>query len=454
MNRLRPMPTHRIDLDRPLSFTYRGRTMKGLAGDTVAVALLANGVRILSRSLKYHRPRGLYSLDGESSNCLMAIDGIPNVRAEVTLLQEGLKVEPQNVSGSPERDRLGFIDKLDLFLPAGFYYNLFHKPAGLWPFFMKRIRKMAGMGSLDTTKDLVSGRFDELFLNAEVCVLGGGPAGLSAALAAAEQGLRVVLFEARPWLGGFFDWRTRDFEPGLALFQRARNLAQKVAQQPNIRVFSQTFVNNLCGGNLVTAFQVGGPDDYFKERYIEVRAGSVVTALGCIERPLIFENNDRPGVMQVACAHRLAKTYGLLPGRDAIFSVGDDLGLEAALDLAQAGLKIWYVADCRRQGQDPELVEALKAKRIAYLPGWVANRALGKKTVSGVELVSLDGSGQKKFNCQVIVASAGLTPVTGPLSLAQAKMTYDQETNFFLPTELPPGHHAAGRLLGLTDPRA
>ncbi len=448
MTRLPASATQRIDPNRKLSFTYAGKAMTGLAGDTVATALYANGVRVFGRSLKYHRPRGLYSLDGETANTLMNVDGEPNVRAETTRLKEGMKVLAQNVSGgNAESDAFAFIDKFDGFMPAGFYYQRFHKPYALWPLIRDRLRSMAGAGRVDESQVWDHRRLEELHLNAEVLIIGGGPAGMSAALAAAEFGLRVVLFEARPWLGGFFDWRP-------ALHRRGRELAAKLEVMDNVRVFSHASVINLAGDNLAVAFQVGGEADHFDERYLEVRAGSVVVAAGCIERPLIFEHNDRPGVMQVGCAHRLARTYGLLPGQKAVFSVGDDLGLEAAFDLAELGLEILALADARSGGYDPWLVEALKAKGIPFLSGWAVSEARGKKGVTGAVLGALDGSRAESFSCDLIVASAGLTPLTGPLSTAGAKLAYDARTGFFLPRETPPGVHAAGRLLGYTDPAA
>ena len=450
IGRLPPSPTQRIEPARKLSFTYEGREFTGLSGDTVATALYAGGVRIFSRSIKYHRPRGLYSLDGECSNCLMEIDRLPNVRAETTLLRQGMAVKAQNVAGSADLDLWGIMDKLDWAMPAGFYYRAFHKPYDMWPFFLRRIRQAAGIGRIDP--DWEPGPRDQLFLNADVCVVGGGPAGMSAAVAAADYGLRVVLLEARPWLGGFYDWRIREVEPGFPLYKRAGALVAQVAETPNVRIFTHTFVNGLWGDNLVTAFQAGGPDDPFEERYIEIRARSVVVATGSIERPLLFENNERPGVMQVACAHRLARSYGLLPGKAAVFSVGQNLGLEAAADLADLGLRVLCVADCRMEGHDPELVEALSDRNIPFRAGWTASRADGDRIISEVVLTSLDGANKERFKCDLLVASAGRTPVNGLLSLGQAKMSYDRFTNFFLPEELPPGLHASGRLLGYNDP--
>ena len=451
MNRLENLPTMRVNPVQPIGFTFTGKTFKGMSGDTVATALYANGVRIFSRSLKYHRPRGLYSLDGESSNTCMDVNGMPNVCAENTLLKDGMRVSAQNVKGTPETDIRGFMDKMDWAMPAGFYYRSMHKPARIWPIALKQVRKAAGLGVIAPDFQM-PGKYDEIYPKADVCVIGGGPAGMTAALAAAEHGLRVILLETRPWLGGFFDYRTADYRDGAALFQRARELAEKIEQTSNVRIFKRTAVVGTYNNNLITAFQKGTENDHFAERYIEIRAQSVVVATGCIERPLLFEHNERPGVMQIGCAHRLARTYGLLPGECAVFSIGHDLGLEAALDLSDLGLEIACVADIREDGQEPRLLEELARRNIPFLKGWVVSHAHGKKTLNRVTLSTIQGTLPKDFSCDLLVASAGMTPLTGPLSLAHAELTYDNHTGFFLPRKLPPKLHAAGRMLGLHHP--
>jgi sarcosine oxidase subunit alpha len=453
MNRLETLPTLRINPVQSVAFTYQNRPFSGVSGDTLATALFANGIRIFSRSLKYHRPRGLYSLDGESGNTLLQVNGIPNVCAENTLLQDGMRVLAQNVKGTPEKDLLGFIDKLDWAMPAGFYYRTMHKPARLWPIALKQVRKAAGLGVIAPDFQM-SGKYDEIYPKADVCVIGGGPAGMSAALAAAEHGLRVILLERRPWLGGFFEYRPAENGRGVTLFQSARELAQKLEQTPHVRIFPHTAVVGAYTNNLITAFQKGHDADPFEERYIEIRAESVVVATGCIERPLLFENNERPGVMQIGCAHRLARTFGLLPGERAVFSVAHDLGLEAALDLFDLGLEIACVGDIREDGQDPRLVSQLADRKIPFYRGWVACRAHGKKSVSAVTLSTLQGTLQKEIDCDLLVASAGMTPLTGLLSLAHAELAYDYHTGFFIPQKLPAKVHTAGRILGLNDPSA
>lgn len=451
MKRLENLPTLRIDPSKKRSFKYRGDTYHGVKGDTVATALYSNYIRIFSRSLKYHRPRGLYSLDGECSNTLMSVDGVPNINTEKTPLVKGMVIKEQNVKGSAQNDLMGFMDKFDKMMPAGFYYRTMHKPAKIWPIAMKAIRKVAGHGKIAPDFEM-EGKYDELYPNCDVCVLGGGPSGMLAALAAADKGLRVILLEAKPNLGGFFDYRTAAYNKEKKLYERATELVEQVEAHSNIRVFKHTSMVGAYNNNLITAFQVGSKHDCFDQRYIELRAVSVVVATGCIERPLIFDNNERPGVMQVNAAHRLAHTYGLLPGRKAVFSVGHDLGLEAAIDLHDLGLKVSCVADCREDGQNADLVKALKKRKIKFLPGWVAIEAHGKKRVEKITIGSIDGTVTRKYTCDLVVASAGLTPITGPLTVNQAKLKYDAYTNFFLPAKLPVKTHTAGRMLGLGDP--
>ncbi len=439
-------PTLRIDPSRRISFRFGMRSVKGFHGDSVATALYGHGVRIFSRSIKFRRPRGLYSLNGESANCLMEIDGRPNEMAETLLLEKGMRVRPQNVRFSLKRDPSGFMDRMDWALPAGFYLSRFHKPSSLRPFFLKRIRRAAGIGRIDPDyrSEAV---FDRQYIQTDVCVIGGGPAGMAAAMAAAESGVRVVLLESRPWLGGNFDHRTGEFETGVNLHHRSRSLADQV-DTASIRRFHQTVAIDLSEGAAV-AFRMGGGENLFDRRLLDIRYRSVVVATGCTERALLFEHNDRPGVMQVDCAYRLARSYGIFPGTAAVFSVGHDEGLEAAAGLHDLGMAVRAVADCRAEPGDSKLVEALSERKIPYLSRWHASEAKGKKRVEGVVLRD-EKEGRQAFGCDLLVASAGLSPVIGPLSVTGAEPAYDPETGFYLPRSLPPGVHMAGRITGLT----
>jgi len=420
----------------------------------------------MGRSFEYHRPRGLYDLEGEGSSQLVSIDGVPNQSAGTVLLEDGMSIRAQNVKGDPESDVWGILDRFDRWMPAGFYYRLFHRPAWAWPFFQNRMRALAGMGTLDVGTPYDDGRRSEIYLNAEVAVVGGGPGGMSAALAAARPGVRVVLFERRPWLGGHLDWRVREHD-GVTLHERSRRLSDSVEAHPGIRVFKAAPVTGIWGENLLTGFQTGGSDDGFDQRHWECRARSVVVATGSIERPLVFSDNDRPGVVQSDTAWRLARTYGVRPGKVAVFSVGDDLGLEAALDLAGLGVRVRAVADARPEGQDPDLVGALRDAGIEFLPGHAASRALGRKRVTGVEIgpcaeEASTGGGQdgghrptsggtRRFACDLLVANAGRQPDIGVLSTSGAHFVHSSHTHTFELASLPPGVFAAGGALGLKD---
>jgi sarcosine oxidase subunit alpha len=232
MSRLDNLPTFRIIREESIRFNFAGQSYQGLDGDTIGTALFANGTRIFSRSLKYHRPRGLYSLDGECSNTCLEVNGVPNVRAENTQLRSGMSVNFQNVRGSADRDLMGFMDKMDWAMPAGFYYRTMHKPAQVWPIALKQVRKVAGIGKISPEFQM-QGTFDEIYPRADVCVIGGGSAGMLAAVAAAEKGLRVILLEIRPWLGGFFDYRTADYNEDISLYQPDRSNEQ----HPNFQAY-------------------------------------------------------------------------------------------------------------------------------------------------------------------------------------------------------------------------
>lgn len=465
MSRLPPSPTERIDRSRPLSFSFAGRRLEGFAGDTVASAMWGAGIRTFSRSFEYHRPRGLYDLEGEGSSQLVAIDGVPNRSAGTVLLREGMSVGAQNLTGlsgaprggasgaGPGRDRFAFLDRFGRFMPAGFYYRMFHRPAAAWPFFADRMRAMAGLGVLDVDRPFDEGQRAELYLHADVAVLGGGPAGMTAALTAAEHVDRVCLFEARPRLGGHLDWRVRPLD-GVPLHERARELAERVEAHPRIRTFTSAPVTGVWGELLVSGFQVGAEEDAFTERHWECRARALVVATGALERPLVFEDNDRPGVMQADTAWRLARTWGVRPGATAVFSTADDLALEAALDLADLGVRVAAIADARAEGHDPGLVGALADHGIEILPGWAASRALGRDRVSGAMLAPLPGGRGRagvRLDCDLLVASAGRQPELGALTSAGARLAYSTHRHAFEPVELPPGVSAAGSILGLVD---
>ncbi|MFH0845458.1 MAG: FAD-dependent oxidoreductase [Pseudomonadota bacterium] len=452
MNRITPRPCERIDRDREIPFSYRGRSMKGLAGDTVATALFSNGIRIFSRSLKYHRPRGLYSLDGYSSHCLLSINGEPNVRACFKPLEPNMIVRPQNVIGPPEWDLMSFLQWFHFAMPAGFVYKSFHKPARVWPIAQKILRRSAGLGKIESNGS--KGIYENKYLNAEVCVIGGGAAGISAALAASEAGVRVILIERRDVLGGSLDYRVAPVHDHVPAYLYGAGLAEQAVSRENIRVLLSTDATSIFQSNQVTALQRGAPHDHFRLRYYEIRAKRVVVATGATERPLIFENNDCPGIMQGGCAQQLVNRYAIKPGHRAVISGCHDGLLEVAADLAGAGVQVLAVADARKQGFERDAVNRLKDLGVPFLPGYVVSKARQSRSLRGVVLRAVDRSKRFGFDCDLLVSSAGETPLSQLLQAAGAKMGYDPHTAQFLPKDLPPGIYAAGRVLALHNTEA
>lgn len=443
--RLPESPTQRISRENELLFFYRGKPFKGLEGDTIATALYSNGVRIFSRSMKYHRPRGLYNLDGYSSHCLVTVDGEPNVRGCATPLRQGMWVTPQNVLGSPRWDLMGLMQFFSFAMPVGFYYKAFHKPSWVWPFAQAVIRRAAGLGRIDP--EMPEGVYQNRYYNCEVCIIGGGLAGMEAALAAAEGGVRVILLERRDHLGGDLAYRVTRSNEGIPPYRRAAMLAEAVSACENVTVLLCTSATAIYQSNHVTAVKKGGAGDPYRETYLEVRARSVVVATGAIERPLLFSNNDLPGIMQGSCAHRLARVYAIKPGNRMVVSGCHDGMLEMAADLAELGIEIVAVADGRSSGFDTDLISNLHRKGIPFLPGTLAQKAIGFKTLKGVQLAPTFGNGRKlRYSCDVLAASAGEAPLSQLLQVAGAKMAYDSAAGQFLPREYPPGIHAAGKV--------
>ena len=388
MTRLPPQAGERIDRSRELSFWFRGRPVRAFGGDTFGSALYAAGQRVFSRSFKYHRPRGLLCCSGGCANCMMTVDGTPNVRVCVEPVREGARVEPQNVVGSLDRDLLSVVDRVGgPFTPVGFYYRTMIRPRRFWPYYERFLRNVAGLGRVDKHGDRKN-RYDTEHRSVDVLVVGGGRSGMRAARAAAERGAEVVVVDENP---------SREHPDGLEL----------IAPATAIGVYEGGLVPVDAGSVL-----------------IRFRAGRIVVATGTLDQPLVFGGNDLVGVMLPSGVRRLVRDYALKPGERAVVIAGDDRALECVDDLRAAGVDVLEVVDFRE-------------RRVSAL------EASGRR--GRVESVTIDG---RRLECDLLVASGGPQPAYSLLAQAGATVTFDAQRGIFVPTELPVGVEAVGRVAG------
>ncbi|MBI4500432.1 MAG: (2Fe-2S)-binding protein [Gemmatimonadetes bacterium] len=446
--RLSSHPAQRVDRSKPVHFTLDGRRVAAFAGETVAAALYAAGQRILSRSFKYHRPRGLHCMAGRCPNCLLTVDGVPNVRTCVQEVRDGMTVRSQHAWPSLNFDLFAVLDRLGWFLPVGFYYKTFIHPAWAWPFYEKVLRFFTGLGRMDPTRHLPR-EGERLHLHADIAVVGGGPAGMAAALEGARFGADVVLIDDQPALGGHLQWHLIGSEASSKPdYELGRALANEVTAQRNIRVFTGASAFGLYQGGLLGVAQ--------GKRMIRVRAGQVVVATGGFQHSLVFHNNDLPGVFLADGLQRLLVLNGIRPGNRVLVVTNSDRGFRAARELAAAGLSVVAVADTRSDRGGATAISTTQGDRITYLPAHSILEARGRRHVEGAVVVRLDPAGkpvsgsEQTISCDLIALAAGWEPAAALAAHAGAQLKYREELGAFIPEELPPGLHTAGEVNGVT----
>ncbi|MDX6626438.1 MAG: sarcosine oxidase, subunit alpha [Solirubrobacterales bacterium] len=438
MTRLPANDGQRIDSSRKLRFSFDGKDRYGFAGDTIASALYADGQRVFSRSFKYHRPRGEICGCGQCANSLVTVNGAPGVRACAEPLRDKLVVEHQNAWPSLRFDVMNATDRFaGPLTPPGFYYKTFIRPRRLWPVYEKVLRSAAGLGRLKKRQSERVWRTEYRRRHCDVLVVGGGVAGLSAALRAASLGADVVLCDD-------------DVEPGGAMLSegdhaRARDLTA-ACHEHGVEILSRASALGYFDG-IVAVWQ--------GDTLHQIRAERHVTATGAIEQPLVFPNNDLPGVMLSGGALRLAALYGVSPGSGCVVATTEDRGLRAALSLHELGVNVAAVADLRPD-QDGELSAALERAGIEVLRGMAPVRAEGRGALKGVKLAAIDASGRsrdggREIPCDVLAVCGGAAPASSLLLQAGARARYDEASCRFLPGELPAGVFAAGAVAGDED---
>ena len=436
-----------IDRDQPVTFHFEGKPYEGFMGDSLSSALWGAGTRVLGRSFKYHRPRGVYSLTGYDVNCLVEDGKRTNLRGDTLSIVSDLAVRSVNTQGGLDRDRLKIIDRFGSFMPVGFYYKAFHTPRRLFSIYENQMRKIAGLGKINPQAEPVATPKDYAFC--DLLVVGGGPSGLAAAIAGAEAGLEVLLVDEQPHLGGSL---LTQHAHSPAAGEQLQNLVTQANALENLQVRSNTQVAGHYADQWVALVD--------KQRLTKLRTKSTVFATGCIEQPAVFQNNDLPGVMLGTAAQRLIYLYRVPPCQKAVILTANTEGYRLALDFIQAGVTVVAVVDLRHDGEQSALEEEVTAAGIEIFRGHTIYEAvagsLGTK-VNAAILCPLDGEGKPdrmghlRLGCDGIMMSVGWAPNAGVAYQAGVRFAQDDSLEQLIPAQIPDEVFVAGRAAGLFD---
>jgi sarcosine oxidase subunit alpha len=445
-----------IDRSRPLGFRYDGRALTGYAGDTLASALLANGIHLVARSFKYHRPRGIVSAGAEEPNALVQLDTgartEPNARATQVELADGLVASSQNCWPSVGFDVGALTNAVSRLLPAGFYYKTFMWPGSprAWLFYEKWIRRAAGMGRGATRAD--PDRYAHRNAHCDVLVVGGGPAGLAAATAAAACGARVILCDENATFGG----NLRGVSIDLGDREASAWIAAAVAAldaNPRVTLLARTTAFGYYDHDLVGLCEhVAGADAAPRERLWHVRARQVIFATGAHERAIAYASNDLPGTLLAGAARAYVERYAVQPGRRAVVFTNNDSAYDAALALHRAGVEVAAIVDARTSADAPGEAEArARAAGLAIAPASVVSAAHGRLHVRAVDVASRDGGTPRRIECDLVCVSGGWSPAVHLHSQSRGTLRYDEALAAFVPDRATRSTRAAGAANGAFD---
>lgn len=435
-----------ISRDKALKFSFEGKQYTAYEGDSISSALWAAGVRVLGRSFKYHRPRGVLSLANHDVN-VMLTDGIDtNIRGDVVAVKDGVQLTVVNTEGGVLKDRSKYIDTISPILPVGFYYKAFHTPRKLFPFWENVIRKAAGLGVVNFNFPRNLRR--KTNAHCDLLVVGAGPSGLTAALVAAHNGLDVIVVDENAQLGGSLTYDKAGSDEATTALQELR---AHLDGHGKIKVITGAYAAGYYTDHLVPIVTADG--------MIKVRAKAVVVASGVFEQPPVFRYNDLPGVMLGSAAQRMIHRYAVKPFERGVVVTANSHGYRVALDLLQAGCEVLAVVDMRAAGESSELAAAVAAKGVAIHKGSCVYEALpisGKLGVRGAVIcpydetrAEADASRATTIDCDGIAMSAGWAPAGALLYQSGVVMRYDIPTQQYVPNQLPAGVFAAGKVNGV-----
>jgi sarcosine oxidase, subunit alpha len=423
----------RIDRTQPVSFSFDGKQMYGCQGDTLASALLANGVHLVGRSFKYHRPRGILSAGSEEPNALVTLDRgagriTPNLRATQLELYGGLQAHSQNRFPSLAFDVGAISNAVSPLLPAGFYYKTFMWPRSFWRhLYEPSIRAAAGLGHAPVSPD--PDRYLQQYAHCDVLVIGAGPAGLAAALAASAHGARVVLCDEQSELGGSLLAETQATIDGMPAAQWLQDVVEKLRHHADVVLLPRTtafgwFPDNFIGLAERVTDHLAEPNARLpRERLWQVRAKQVIIAAGALERPLVFSGNDRPGVMLAGAAREYLLRYGVTVGTRVVIATADDTAYAAAIAARQAGVEVVAIADLRTQLSSAADASGLDVRSATSVVATSGRLQVHRATLSTGESIT----------CDALLMCGGWTPSVHLFSQSRGKLRFDETLHAFLP---------------------
>ncbi len=449
----------RIDRSQPVNFTFNGHHMQGYAGDTLASALLANGVRLVGRSFKYHRPRGIMAAGAEEANALVQLETGPRTLASQQAtrieLYEGLSATSINCWPGPSFDLMAVNSWFHRLMPAGFYYKTFMWPKSGWKYYEHFIRRAAGLGV--SPKEPDPDQYDHMHAHCEVLVIGAGPSGLAAALAAGRTGARVMLVDEQAELGGQLLNEAYEIngKPALGWVAAAET---ELAGMAEVTLLKRTtafgyYDHNFTGLIETRTAKLSDGGDKTRQRLWHVRPKRVVLATGALERPLIFSDNDRPGVMLANAVRTYVHRYGVAPGKKIVLITNNDDAYRTALTLTDAGLADVTVVDIR-PAPDGELPTRALEAGVRIIDQSTITGVTGARALKSVEIMSLtsDGSGvtgpARTLPCDVIASSGGWNPVIHLHSHSGGKAVFDQARGIFIAGETAQASRCIGAANG------
>lgn len=454
---LRTTQSGRINRSKPLTFTFDGKSYKGFHGDTLASALLANGVHLMGRSFKYHRPRGVVTAGSDEPNALVSV-GVgarhtPNLRATQVELYDGLVAKSQNAWPSLSFDIGSINNVLSPLFVAGFYYKTFMWPNIAWKkLYEPIIRRAAGLGTAPTSPD--PDHYSTRYAHCDVLVIGAGAAGLSAALAAAESGARVILCDEQAELGGSLLSDLHATIDGKSASEWVAHAVQTLSAKsgmvtllPRTQAFGY-FAQNFVGLVERVTDHLASPDKKLpRDRLWQVRAKEVVIATGAHECPLVFPDNDRPGIMLADAARIFANRYGVRPGGRAVVATAHDSAYQATLDLKAAGVSIERIVDLRHEANGA-LPNAARAAGIRVDVATAITGSTGSLRVKSARVSKINTDGEEDIPCDLILMCGGWTPSVHLFSQSRGKLKFDAERNVFIPGISVQAERSAGACKG------